>query len=533
MKKWTKIKLVNWHGFYNETIKINGSVVVTGNNGTGKSTFIDAIIFVLTGGEERYFNSAANVSNSRTVETYMRGKTGEEGSPYLRNDSYLVSHIALEFYDEYKKQYFVLGVVLEIFEGSNKAVRNFYHLNNHRLEEKYYVDGDAYLGINEMKKVVGVDLIPLGTNRAQIRKSIHSILEIDDLSNRYYELLPKALAFKPINDINSFVNNFLMPEKNADIDNIKNTINSYNEIRYQLETEEKKQKELNNIVQLGSEYNSLKEEDTYLNYYKVKIEHDKSEEDIKKYKQEIFEKKDKEAKFAEDINLLEKDKERVSESLREVDNGFEREQLHKAENELERAEELLREAESNVNRTNAKINRLDIFAHKVEPYINLARYISHPNYANFIKDVNQLKELLDKRVESIVREDADNSSSYEKKRKQYEQLAEKERSLRKGIHKYDPSVEKLIALIKREFENLYHNEIMVTPLCELIDIEDETYRDAIEGYLGNRRFDLFVFEQHFDFAMNVYQNFKNEFDISNVGIVNGNVGETLLKRRLK
>ena len=153
MKKWTKIKLVNWHGFYNETIKINGSVVVTGNNGTGKSTFIDAIIFVLTGGEERYFNSAANVSNSRTVETYMRGKTGEEGSPYLRNDSYLVSHIALEFYDEYKKQYFVLGVVLEIFEGSNKAVRNFYHLNNHRLEEKYYVDGDAYLGINEMKKI--------------------------------------------------------------------------------------------------------------------------------------------------------------------------------------------------------------------------------------------------------------------------------------------------------------------------------------------------------------------------------------------
>ena len=48
MKKLTAIRLINWHAFQDELIHINNSVLLTGENGAGKSTILDAIQFVLT-----------------------------------------------------------------------------------------------------------------------------------------------------------------------------------------------------------------------------------------------------------------------------------------------------------------------------------------------------------------------------------------------------------------------------------------------------------------------------------------------------
>lgn len=62
MKTLTKIKLINWHGFYDEILDVKGAVLFTGDNGCGKSTIIDALCFLLTGGEENKFNTAANFS---------------------------------------------------------------------------------------------------------------------------------------------------------------------------------------------------------------------------------------------------------------------------------------------------------------------------------------------------------------------------------------------------------------------------------------------------------------------------------------
>jgi len=37
MKKLTRIRLVNWHYFVNETIAVKGSFLVSGENTSGKS----------------------------------------------------------------------------------------------------------------------------------------------------------------------------------------------------------------------------------------------------------------------------------------------------------------------------------------------------------------------------------------------------------------------------------------------------------------------------------------------------------------
>ena len=46
MKTLTRVRLINWHYFTDETIDIKGSALFTGDNASGKSTILDAIQMV-------------------------------------------------------------------------------------------------------------------------------------------------------------------------------------------------------------------------------------------------------------------------------------------------------------------------------------------------------------------------------------------------------------------------------------------------------------------------------------------------------
>ena len=56
-KSATKLLLVNWSRFSNVPIALEGSTLFTGVNGSGKSTILDAMTYMLTGNTQ--FNKAA------------------------------------------------------------------------------------------------------------------------------------------------------------------------------------------------------------------------------------------------------------------------------------------------------------------------------------------------------------------------------------------------------------------------------------------------------------------------------------------
>lgn len=56
-KTATRLLLINWSRFQYENIRIAGSTLFTGVNGSGKSTILDAMTYLLTGNTQ--FNTAA------------------------------------------------------------------------------------------------------------------------------------------------------------------------------------------------------------------------------------------------------------------------------------------------------------------------------------------------------------------------------------------------------------------------------------------------------------------------------------------
>lgn len=112
MKKLKKIILINWLYFSKEIIEFDDINFLTGKNGSGKSTIIDALQIVLLGEtNQSNFNKAANEKSKRTLDGYLRADIDSE-NPNSRKGKDFSSYIACEFYDDIKLSSFVTAARL-------------------------------------------------------------------------------------------------------------------------------------------------------------------------------------------------------------------------------------------------------------------------------------------------------------------------------------------------------------------------------------------------------------------------------------
>ena len=121
-KSATKLLLVNWSRFSNVSIALEGSTLFTGVNGSGKSTVLDAMTYMLTGNTQ--FNKAAQ-DRDRNVVSYVRGDTKSEGKSRFIREGEVTSYIAMEFWAPLEKQFLVVGVCIEYVNETNNSKKWF------------------------------------------------------------------------------------------------------------------------------------------------------------------------------------------------------------------------------------------------------------------------------------------------------------------------------------------------------------------------------------------------------------------------
>ena len=149
MKILKKVRLINWHRFQDETIEFAESVLLSGENGAGKSTILDAIQFVITCSKAN-FNKAAHEKGKRNLNSYIRCKTGREDRPYERIGA-LSAHIALEFFDEVKKRPFIIGAVMDSATEEKEPNVAWYLMDNKELKDDLFKKGNQIKGISAFR----------------------------------------------------------------------------------------------------------------------------------------------------------------------------------------------------------------------------------------------------------------------------------------------------------------------------------------------------------------------------------------------
>ncbi len=119
-----RIRLVNFHNVTNATIDVNGHLFLLGDNGSGKTTILDAVHYVLTGGGNYMeFNSAARMAGSRQDGRRVQGivlRYNVDTGPM--NPTGGVSYAALELTDD-QNNILTIGVGLSAYTMEERVQR--------------------------------------------------------------------------------------------------------------------------------------------------------------------------------------------------------------------------------------------------------------------------------------------------------------------------------------------------------------------------------------------------------------------------
>ena len=282
MKKLKRMKLINWHRFENCTIDFGDTTLLSGENGAGKTTILDAIQFVVIC-SANFFNKAAHENGKRTLSGYVRCKTGRENKPYERTGE-ISSHVALEFYEESRNRYFIVGAVIDsATEGQETAVR--YLMDNKRLSEEMFFKGKTPRSVTEFRSFNGKGIRQWCKTQTEARKMIKA--RFGRIEDKFFRLIPKALAFKPIDNIKDFVYSYVLDEKEVNIDLLRENVRSYQDLERTLESVKRRMEKLEQIESFHEEVQSCEKRDEMYEFFLSQAEVDLVKERIRRLEREI------------------------------------------------------------------------------------------------------------------------------------------------------------------------------------------------------------------------------------------------------
>ena len=529
MKKLMRVKLINWHRFTNTTIEFEKSTLISGENGAGKSTLLDAIQFVVIC-STNYFNKAAHENGKRKLTGYIRCKTGRENRPYERTGE-ISAHIALEFYEEKRDKYFVVGAVVDsASEGQEKTAR--YLMDGVRLEDSLFFQGKTPKSINQFRTTNAKKIKQWCTTDKEARSMIKN--RFGRIEDKFFRLIPKALAFRPIDDIKDFVYSYVLDEKEVNIDVLRENVRTYQDLQRTLENVKLRIGRLEKVSTAHDQAVDGLRKDRQYEYYLARVEADLIQEEIKKKQSEIqsdIYRLEEQNRQIDSVRTDQSEKQQIRDDLR-AELATDKDFLAKDEQEkklrlLESKKEGLLaerdELQKSIDEAKKQIKKLleikDVDS-AVKLYFEYLCGIDQESNLTDMKDTllhviaykNEMRDKVFNKRAEVLAEEARISSQKQELDKKIEQLMKKKLS-------YSEDVERVRTAIKEEFLRIGRApEPRI--LCEMLEITDDAWRNAVEGYLNTQRFYILVEPENFDIALGIYDRLRKEKKAYGVGLIN-------------
>ena len=560
MKKLTKILLVNWLYFSKQIIEVDDVNFLTGKNGAGKSTVIDALQIVLLGETNaRNFNQAANEKSQRSLDGYLRADM-DENNPYSRRGKDFTSYIACEFIDDVEGNHFVTGVAFDcrndgsnvdhffIYKGiipENGFVENGYALDyadfRKQLREKYGVGAEFYSTQKEYR-----------TNMLA-KWNVHN--------EQVTRMMKKAVSFRPIVDIQKFITENIcdIPEK-PDIVAMQQNIRDYKRHEQLAQRQEEKLVALQEISRLYREMQlaiGRWQQQSFLVLWAQK--EDLEAENNKR----ILEQKDCEVRiesFGIEIDRVtvtiqqkERRKEELIAACAQSDVSREEERLRSIKDSLlseqqrlfiqlqNEAVEIKREAVimCSLCQTVLGWNVNDELRSVIDAADAVQKAYSRfadCSYEIFAKSIPVFERAQDATATFVI---AIRDAAYKVKviiddlKAEIDQKTVTLNNLRKNVKDYPKGLLRLKDRLEQELSRRTRKQIHIDILADVLEIpeSEEHWRRAVEGYLNTQKFYLLIPPEYYRDALRFYDQIKRDFGMNSFGLVD--IGKLREKERLE
>lgn len=561
MKLLTKIKIINWHYFWNETIEVKPLVFLTGANASGKSTLIDALQIVLLGDTTgRFFNKAAMDKPARTLRGYLKGEIGDTidgGFKYLRNGRF-TSYIALEFHNDINNTDFTMGIVFDSYDDGSEEHR--YFCLDDKIPKNEFIKDNIPMEYKMLSKFFNENYNGnyqfFDSNRAYqdfLKK------KFGGLKDKYFGLLKKATSFTPITDITTFITEYVCdPQANINLDVLQENILEYKRLEEEAKAIEERIAKLEEVEKLFKSYKDNKKNYIIAQYIVEKCQLEQSKEKLKLYKEQIERNEERInqidlelADFGENLATLNRKKialiqDKASNSTQKLTEDLYK-QKKESEDEIKLIEDSIVKVTYSLSKyvenykENAKsildnlslINKESVDEDKLEEINALIdeakltfKYMDDfaSKCADGIININEedLKELKTKmtsfkqKVSTLAISLARSISTLEKK---IRSLKDEESNMKMGHKPYNRSLLTIKEELEKQLEEKYGKHIEVNIFADLIDIKDLSWSNAIEGYLYNQKFNLFVAPKYYLDAYSILRRLLSQYGVYGIALV--------------
>lgn len=522
-----RLLLVNWSCFQNEIIRLGSSTLFTGVNGTGKTTILDAMSYLITANTQ--FNKAAD-DNARNVTAYIHGDRKTNGSDRYLRPGNVTSYIAMEFYDPLISDYHVIAVCMESRSESDRAVSQWIIREKCRLEDfnfSFVKDGKLTVTSKNNLTFKNVPLksadffgrekaIPQLTRQLGIRTSDY---------RKYKEKLLKMMAFDPERNVDKFLQTSVFAEAEVkSLDRLREQRKLYDQAKQMFANIQERKNLLEEIEQKTCDYEKILRNYNvrelmfryqFINQYKEQISQlqvsfqnnqiklqeleekkNETEEKLSEMRKRLSEVENKNHSITETLDKLEQDKINLKKQIEQL--------------ETELAE--LKQLQASLKIILPKMS--DYFEIPEENKIilqNLSEtdFPSDEKISTFIDFSNRIKNQRD----LFIEENGRIKTKLDEVNFQITEVQKRIKNLESNIRQFPSEAEEAKRIIQNEF-NRRGIKTQVRLFAELVEsLNDESWRKAIETFLGNKRYGIIVDDEYCREALSIL-NEKNIYRAS-------------------
>ena len=526
-KIFTRMCLNNWGGINHKVLEFHEYVnLFSGKSGSGKSTVMDAIQVILYGSfSPSFLNKAADdAKNRRSVLSYLRGEQ-KDGSAN-RADCDFCSVIALEIEDMGTHIVTCVGIAFEVRKNDSEIKKFAYFSHSGKMPEPGYMTEDGFCYSNQdirnliNQRAKSSDNRGKGeVNRIYASKEAYLGMLYDVIlgyldPNRFITMEKSAIALKMTNGTGQFIRDYMFPKSTADtIETISEQLDAYRQIKEKIE-------DMRNRIELLTEIRDNGQQLVQLQTDIVRAEAMICCIDIEDLKAKIAAAEDDKSRIEAEQAVLQQTAEqlmeqrtqteqeliRVSADLQASDLGSKKQQL----DELNARSRMLTDNSRQWRKVLQGLKNWEeddvITDYVSNPVLNLIETITEGTVTEEICQDLHLK------IESVKQEIENELEDYsEKKRENTKELKEKQRlvdDMKNNRKSYSENLRSARSALERKLSDRYGRTIKVQIFADLFDVEDEEWKNAIEGRLGRLKFSLITEPNYAKDAAAVFRDMK-------------------------
>ena len=535
-KVFTRMCLNNWGGIDHKVLEFHEYVnLFSGKSGSGKSTVMDAIQVILYGSfSPSFLNKAADdAKNRRSVLSYLRGEQ-KDGSAN-RKDCDFCSVIALEIEDTGTHITTCIGIAFEVRKSDSEIKKFVYFSHSGKMPTSGYLTEQGVCYSNqEIKKLISsraksednrgkgdVNRI-YGSKEAYLGTLYDVILGYID-QNRFITMEKSAIALKMTNGTGQFIRDYMFPKNTSDtIASISEQLDSYRQIKEKIEDLRKRIELLSEIQASGKELVRLQTDIVRaeamircIGIEDLRARIQAAEDD----KRNLAEKQEQCKKKVQELSAS---REEAQQKLIQVSADLKASDLGGKQQQYEELDERSRMLADNTRQWQKILQGMKNW----EEDDVITDYISNP-VLNMIAELNQgrvseeLCQNLHLKIESAKQNIEDEVEDYSDQRREIgKQLKEKKRLVDDMKHDrkpYDENLRSARSALSQQLSDRYGQTVNVQIFADLFDVQEEEWKNAIEGRMGRLKHSLITEPQYAHEAAVLFRNMKQ---YENVDLIN-------------